>query len=130
MVWTRLLLSPTTPHSVSSVTSCCRVVGTVAVPNEWSIVLTLHCSHSIVACPHVMQALTTLSVHMSCSPMMTLTSAALETYTCALRTYVTSCTDRPVKLFFILVPHSPKGAMGHVAASEPTTAGSARSEAT
>jgi hypothetical protein len=35
----------------------CRAVkslGTVAVPDEWSIVLTSHCSRTVDACPHVL----------------------------------------------------------------------------
>jgi hypothetical protein len=53
-------------------------LGTVAVPGEWFIVLALPCSHTVAACPHVLQALTTLPACTSCRLMMTLTSGALE----------------------------------------------------
>jgi hypothetical protein len=56
------------------------------------------------ACPHVSQAL----------------SGALDTYVRALGTYVSSCTNRIARLFFMLEPRSPHGATGNVAALEPT----------
>jgi hypothetical protein len=61
----------------------CRAVellSTVAVSDEWSIVLVLHCSHSVAAYPHAFQTLTMLPTRMSCRPMMALTSGFLETY--------------------------------------------------
>jgi hypothetical protein len=36
---------------------------------------------------------------------------------------VPSCTGRTTKLFFMLEAHGPPGAMRHMAASEPTSAG-------
>jgi hypothetical protein len=76
----------------------------------------LHCSHTVAACLHILHALTVLPACMSCRSIMTLMSDALETY-------VPSCTDRPTRLFFMLKSRSPRGATGHVAAVEPTSAG-------
>jgi hypothetical protein len=52
MMWARLVLSPATLHSVSSVASCCRVA--------W------HYSHTIAACLDALQALNALPAGMSC----------------------------------------------------------------
>jgi hypothetical protein len=57
---------------------------TVAVSGEWSTVLTLHYSYTVVACLYVLQALTVMFAHMSCRSMMALTSDAFETCACAL----------------------------------------------
>jgi hypothetical protein len=46
MMWARLVLSPATLHSVSSVVLCCRV--------------TWHYSHTIAACLDALQALNAL----------------------------------------------------------------------
>jgi hypothetical protein len=103
----------------------CRAVellGTVAVPAKRSIVPALHCSRTVVVCLHALQALTVLPIHSSCSPMMALTSGAIETCVRALETCVPSCTGRPTRLFFMLEARGPQGAMGHVAAPEPTSA--------
>jgi hypothetical protein len=77
-------------------------LGTVAVPDEWSIVLTLNCSRVVAVCPYVLQVLTVLPARTSCRPIMALTSDALKTCTHALRTCVSSYTYRPVRLFFML----------------------------
>jgi hypothetical protein len=47
--------------------------GTVAVLDEWSIVPTSHCSHTVDACPHALQVLTTLLARTSCRRIMALT---------------------------------------------------------
>jgi hypothetical protein len=82
-------------------------LGTVAVPAEWSIVLTLHYSHTVAACLHALQALTTLPVRTSCRPMMALKSGALEMCVRALGTCVPSCTGRTARLFFMLEANGP-----------------------
>jgi hypothetical protein len=66
-----------------------------------------HCSHTIAACLHILEALTALLACMSCSPMMTLTSGAKGTCTCASGTCVPSCTGRPARLFFTLQARGP-----------------------
>jgi hypothetical protein len=103
-----------------------RVVefGTVAVSSEWSIVLALYCSRTVAACLHTLHALTVLPVRMSCRPMMALMPGALGTCARALETCVSSYTDRAARLFFMLDAHDPQGVAGHVAASEPSSAGS------
>jgi hypothetical protein len=53
-------------------------LGTVVMSDEWSIVLMLHCSHTIPACPQALQALTTLPARTSCRPMMILMPDVLE----------------------------------------------------
>jgi hypothetical protein len=40
-----------------------------------------------------------------------------------LETCVPSCTGKPIRLFFMLETRGPQGAMGHVAAMEPTSVG-------
>jgi hypothetical protein len=60
-----------------------------------------------VVCPHVMQAL----------------SDALKTSAHALGICVSSCTGRIARLFFMLETCGPQGAVGYVAAPEPTSAG-------
>jgi hypothetical protein len=72
-VWAHLVLSPATLHSVSSVTSCCRVIWHYSGAMRVVIVLALYCNRTIDACLHALQVLTTLSVCMSCRRMMTLT---------------------------------------------------------
>jgi hypothetical protein len=47
--------------------------GTVAVSDEWSTVLTVHCSHTVDVCSHALQVLTTLAACTSCRRMMALT---------------------------------------------------------
>jgi hypothetical protein len=87
-------------------------------------VLTLHCSHTVATCLHALHALTVLSARTSSYKlMMTLMSDALEMFMRALRTCMPSYTDRTVRLFFMFVTRGPQGAMGHVAALEPTSAG-------
>jgi hypothetical protein len=63
------------PRCTRSTVWCCTVesLGTVAVPDEWSIVPTSHCSHTVDVCLHTLQVLTTLPVCTSCRRMMTLT---------------------------------------------------------
>jgi hypothetical protein len=88
-------------------------LGTVAVTDEWSIVLALYCSClsacfagiDYAACLHVLQAM----------------SGALETCARALEICVPSRTGRTVMLFFMLEARGPQGAMGYVAALEPTS---------
>jgi hypothetical protein len=46
------------------------------------MVLALHCSRTVAACSHVLQALTALPARMSCRLMMALTSGALEMCAC------------------------------------------------
>jgi hypothetical protein len=69
------------PRCIRSAVWCHAVelLSTVAVSDEWSIVLALHCSHSVAAYPHAFQTLTTLPTHTPCRPMMALTSGFLET---------------------------------------------------
>jgi hypothetical protein len=55
--------------------------------------------------------------------MMALMSGALETCAHALGPCVPSYTGRSAKLFFMLEARGPQGAMGHMAVSEPTSAG-------
>jgi hypothetical protein len=89
-----------------------RAVGsrnTVEVPGECSTVLVLHCSHNVAACPHVLQALTTLHAHTSCRTMMALTSGALEICARALGTCEPSCTGRPTRCFFMFVARGQQG---------------------
>jgi hypothetical protein len=67
--WARLVLSPTTLHSVVW-RHAIESLGTIVVPGEWSIVLALHCSclstHlagiDCAAYPHVLQAYDDLDV--------------------------------------------------------------------
>jgi hypothetical protein len=70
-----------------------------------------HCSHTIAACLHILEALTALLACMSCSPMMTpmmtLTSGAKGTCTPASGTCMPSCTGRPARLFFTLQARGP-----------------------
>jgi hypothetical protein len=61
-MWVRLVLSHVTLHLVCSVALCYESLGTVAVPREWSIVLTFYCSClyarlaviDCAVCPHVL----------------------------------------------------------------------------
>jgi hypothetical protein len=96
---------------------------TVAVSDEWSIVMTMHYSHTVAACLHVLQALTMLPARTSYRLMMALISGALEMYECAMGTCVPSCTGRTAMLFFILEARGPQGAVGYVTASELTSTG-------
>jgi hypothetical protein len=103
----------------------------VTVLGEWSIVLALHCSHTVTACSCALQALTVLHTHTSCRPMMALTSGALEMCTRALGTCVARYTDKPARLFFMLEARGPQGAMGHVQRqSPPQVRGEVRSHKT
>jgi hypothetical protein len=43
-----------------------KSLGTVAVPDEWSIVLVLYCSRIVAACLHTMHALNALPTRTSC----------------------------------------------------------------
>jgi hypothetical protein len=104
----------------------CRAVeslGTVAVPDEWSIVLTSHCSCTVDAYMHALQVLTTLPVRTSYRRMMVLTWGVLETCTRVLGICVPSCTGRSARLFIMFETHGPQGVLGHVVALEPTLAG-------
>jgi hypothetical protein len=74
-------LQQTTHNREKSFLSNESFLRTVAVPGEWSIVLPLHYSCTVAACPHALQALTTLPVCMSCKPIMALMAGALETCT-------------------------------------------------
>jgi hypothetical protein len=65
-------------------------VGTVVVSGEWSIVISLYCSHIVAASLHALQTLTVLPACTSCKSMMALMSGALETCVCTLRTCVPS----------------------------------------
>jgi hypothetical protein len=98
-----------------------ELIGTIAVPGEWSIVLALHCSRTVAACLHVLQTLIALPAHTSCRSMMALMSTALQMCARALGTCVPSCTGRTAWLFFRLEAHGPQGAAGYVAALEPTS---------
>jgi hypothetical protein len=81
--------------------------GTVAVAGEWSIVLAMHYSRTVVVCLYALQALTVLPVRTYCSSMMALMSGALETCARALGTCIPSCTGRHARLFFMLEAHGP-----------------------
>jgi hypothetical protein len=94
---------------------------TVAVSDEWSIVMTMHYSHTVAACLHVLQTLTMLPARTSYRPMMALISGALEMYECAMGTCVPSCTGMTARLFFILEARGPQGAVGYVTAPELTS---------
>jgi hypothetical protein len=54
---------------------------------------------------------------------MALMSDALETCTRVLKTCVPSCIGRSARLFFMLDARGPQGAVEHVTAPEPTSAG-------
>jgi hypothetical protein len=95
---------------------------TVMVSGEWSIVLALYYSRIVATCLHALQALAALPARTSCKHMMTLILGDLETCTRALGTCVPSCTSRITRLFFMLEARGPQGAVGHVAAPEPTSA--------
>jgi hypothetical protein len=53
-VWVRLVLSPASLQSVSSVAPCSYVAVHCSVPNEWSIALVLCYSHTVATCVTVM----------------------------------------------------------------------------
>jgi hypothetical protein len=93
------------------------------VSGEWFIVLMLYCSHIVAVCLHALQVLTALPSRTSYRPMITLMSGVLETCVRALGIYVPSCTGRSARLFFMFEVSSPQGTAGHVAISEPTSAG-------
>jgi hypothetical protein len=121
----------------------------VVLPDEWSVVLVLHYSHTVAAYPHVLQVVAVVPAHTSGSPIMALASGALETCTPALGTGEPCCTGRSARLFSYLRPVTHKelqdawllralpterldlepryawraGATLHVTASEPTSAG-------
>jgi hypothetical protein len=103
----------------------CRTVellGTVAVLDERSTVLTLHCSRTVAVCLHALHAMTALPVRTSCRPMVALMSGTLETCARALGTRVPSYTGRPARLFFMLEARGPQVATRHITALEPTSA--------
>jgi hypothetical protein len=50
MVWERPVLSLALLHLVSSVTPCCYVTSTVAVPGEQPIALALCCRRTVATC--------------------------------------------------------------------------------
>jgi hypothetical protein len=54
---------------------------------------------------------------------MARTSGVSKTCARVLKTCMPSCTDWPARLFFMLEAHDPHGTVGHVAASEPISAG-------
>jgi hypothetical protein len=95
---------------------------TVMVSGEWSIVLTLYYSRIVATCLHALQALAALPARTSCKHMMTLILGDLETCMRALGTCVPSYTSRITRLFFMLEARGLQGAVGHVAAPEPTSA--------
>jgi hypothetical protein len=83
-----------------------------------------------VACPHVLRVMldnleTYVRVLRTCVPSYTVRVmlGILETCVRALGTCVTSCTGRTASLFFMFEARDPQVAMGHVTASEPTSAG-------
>jgi hypothetical protein len=84
---------------------------------EWFIVLVLHCSCTVVAYPHVLQAWSALPDHTSCRLMMALTLGGLETCVCALGTCGPSHTGRPARLFSIFEARSPQGIIGRAVAA-------------
>jgi hypothetical protein len=95
-----------------------RAIGspdTVAVPDEWSTMLTLHYSCNVAACLHILHALTAVPARTSCRPMMDLTLSALEmwVYSCSTRGGIRPLPIREVR----------SSASRHMAASEPTLAG-------
>jgi hypothetical protein len=106
-------------------------LSTTAVPDEWFIVLALHCIHIVAICLHALQALTALPVCTSGRLVMTLMPGALETCARALGICVPNYTDSPASFFFMLEARDSHGAtgyvasleLGHVIASEPTSAG-------
>jgi hypothetical protein len=98
-------------------------LGTVAVPDEWSIVLALHCSRIVAIYLHALWALTALSARTFCRPMMAQVSGVLVTCRHALETRESSHIGRPSKPFFILKVYDPQRAVGHVVVLEPSRAG-------
>jgi hypothetical protein len=77
-----MMSSTVCAHLVLSLLCCtqsavwCRAVeplDTVAVTDEWSIVLASHCNRTVDVCLHALQVLTTLTDCTSCSRMMALT---------------------------------------------------------
>jgi hypothetical protein len=73
--------------------------------------LTLPYSRTVAAYLHALQALTTLM------------SGAFEMCMPTLETCVPNCTGKPARLFFMLEARGSPGAVRHVAALEPTSAG-------
>jgi hypothetical protein len=49
-MWARLVLSPTTLHSVSGTVWCYCITRPVVVPDRWPMVLAPGCSHTVAAC--------------------------------------------------------------------------------
>jgi hypothetical protein len=86
-----------------------RLPYIVVVPDEWSAVLTLHCSCAIAACPHVLQALTVVPVRTSYKPMMALMSAALKMCMHALGIEEPCYIGKPTRPFFMLEPAAHRG---------------------
>jgi hypothetical protein len=91
--------------------------------DEWSIILTLHCSRIVTICLHTLQALTVMPARTLYKPMMALILDALKICARALGTCAPSCTGRPARLLFMLEARGTQGAMRHVAAPESTSAG-------
>jgi hypothetical protein len=72
-VWTRLVLSPATLHSVSSIASCYRVTWHCSGVRRVIHSAGAHCRRTVDACLYALQVLTTLSVCTSCSHLTALT---------------------------------------------------------
>jgi hypothetical protein len=71
-VWARLVLSPATLHSISSVATCYRVTWHCSGARRVVIVLASYCNRTINICPHALQVLTTLPGCTSYRRMMAL----------------------------------------------------------
>jgi hypothetical protein len=95
----------------------------IEVPCEWSTRLTLHCSCTLAACLHALQALNVLPACTSWKPMMALTSSALEECARAQETCGPSYIGRLARVLFMLVARGPHGTTGRVAAPEPSHRG-------
>jgi hypothetical protein len=92
------------PHCTQLATwhSAVESLDTVAVLGEWSTVLALHCSHTVATCLYVLQTWSVMLARKSCTLRMALMLGVSKMCVHALGTYVSSCTGRPVRLFFIL----------------------------
>jgi hypothetical protein len=99
------MMASTTWGTSSSIALPCHVRSTawrrattspraIEVPCEWSTRLTLHCSCTLAACLHALQALNVLPACTSWKPMMALTSSALEECARAQETCGPSYIDR------------------------------------
>jgi hypothetical protein len=107
--------------------SCCpatsRSVHTIVVPDEWPTGLALHCSCTVAAYPHVLQAWTVLLVHTFYRLMVALMSYVLETCVRALGTHGPSRIGSPARLFFMTVACGPQGTTGCVVVRSPPCRG-------